>query len=53
MKTSEKAKLAGLKNLTELSKMVGKPCETLRNWDKENPELFDIVLLGAAEKKKK
>lgn len=48
MKTSEKAKAAGLKNLNELSQMTGKPTQTLNNWDKNEPELFDIVLKGAA-----
>ena len=52
LKTSEKAKLAGLKNLAELSNMTKRSTEVLRSWDKKFPELFEIVLLGSMEKKK-
>ena len=52
MKTSEKAKAAGLKSLKELAEMVNKPEMTLRNWHKNNPKLFTIVLAGAAQIKK-
>jgi len=52
MKTSEKVKVAGLKNLDELSKMTKVTTEAFRRWDKDRPELFEIVLLGAMEKKK-
>ena len=51
MKTSEKAKAAGLKNLTELSEITGQSTQTLRNWDENKPELFAVVLEGAAIKK--
>ena len=53
MKTSEKAKAAGLKNLAELSELTGQSTQTLRNWDENKPELFNVVLKGAAEKKSK
>ena len=53
MKTSEKAKAAGLKNLTELSELTGQSTQTLRNWDENKPELFSIVLKGAVEQKRK
>ena len=49
MKTSEKAKAAGLKNLAELSEITGQSPQTLGNWNKNKPELFAIVLLGAAK----
>lgn len=52
MTTSEKAKAAGLKNLNELSEITGQSTQTLRNWDINKPELFNIVLKGAADKKK-
>lgn len=52
MKTSEKAKTAGLKNLAELAEITGRSTQTLRNWDKDNPELFEVVLKGAVEKKR-
>jgi len=51
MKTSEKAKAVGLKNLAELSEITGQSTQTLRNWDENKPELFAVVLEGAASKK--
>lgn len=51
MKTSEKAKAAGLKNLNELAELTGRSTEVLRNWDKNNTEFFEIILKGAVEKK--
>jgi len=51
MKTSEKAKAAGLKNLAELSKITGQSTQTLRNWDENKPELFALVLKGAVVKR--
>ena len=51
MKTSEKAKAAGLKNLAELSEITGQSTQTLRNWDANKPELFEVVLMGAAKKR--
>ena len=53
MKTSEKAKAAGLKNLSELSEITGQSTQTLRNWDENKPELFQVVLEGAVSKKQK
>ena len=52
MKTSEKAKAAGLKNLTELSELTDTSLQPLGNWDKYKPKLFTVVLLGAAAIKK-
>ena len=54
MTPSQQAKAAGLKNLTQVSKMLGvkpngKPStglNTLENWHRDKPELFKIVLLG-------
>lgn len=43
---SSRAKSIGLKSLTQVSGMGGKPMQTLRNWNRENPFLFDIVLVG-------
>jgi len=51
MKTSEKAKASGLKNLAELSELTGHSPQTLRNWDENKPELFALVLKGAVAKK--
>ena len=47
MKASEKAKTAGLKNLTELSEITGVSLQTLTNWSKNKPRLFDVVIRGA------
>jgi hypothetical protein len=44
---SEQAKLAGLKSLAELAEMVRKPPQTLRNWHRDAPELFAVVVAGA------
>ena len=51
--TANKAKAAGLKNLAELSELTGQSTQTLRNWDENKPELFAVVLEGAASKKLK
>ena len=51
MKTSEKCKAAGLLNLKELSELTGQTPDTLLRWDKNKPELFQIVLDGAVKKK--
>ena len=47
MTASEQAKEAGLKSLVELSELVRKPCQTLRNWHRDSPELFVVVVAGA------
>lgn len=47
MTAAEQCKAAGLKSLAELSKMVCKPPQTLRNWHRDAPELFAIVVAGA------
>jgi len=49
--TANKAKAAGFKNLDELAKITGQSTQTLRNWDANKPELFEVVLKGAATKK--
>ena len=51
MTTAEKAKAAGLLNLKELSQLTGQTTDTLRRWDKNKPELFQVVLNGAIVKK--
>lgn len=51
MTTAEKVKSAGLLNLKELSELTGQTSDTLRRWDKNKPELFQIVLNGAVKKK--
>ena len=40
------AKLAGLKNLKQVSDMTHVSVQTLTNWVKDKPQLFQIVLQG-------
>lgn len=47
MKPSEKCKQAGLKSLAELSATTGESVQTLINWSKNKPQLFNVVLTGA------
>lgn len=51
IKPSEQCKAAGLKSLMELSTISGVSNQTLINWSKEKPHLFDIVLAGSIVKK--
>ncbi len=51
MKVSDKCKLAGLKNLVELSEMTGRTSGTLIRWANTDPVFFDIVLRGVVSKK--
>jgi len=51
MKPSEKCKLAGLKSLKELSEISGESVQTLNNWHKNKPMLFELTLKGAVVKR--
>jgi hypothetical protein len=51
MKPSEKCKSAGLKSLAELAEISGESVQTLNNWHKHKPKLFDLVLRGAVVKR--
>ena len=51
MSASNKAKLAGLDSLAEVTRLSGVSKETLGNWSKNKPELFDVVLDGCFTKK--
>ena len=44
---AEQCKSAGLSSLRELSDMVRKPPQALRNWHRDSPELFATVVAGA------
>ena len=46
---SQQAREAGLKSLLEVSEITGVSIQTLSNWAKSKPDLFKIVILGAAE----
>lgn len=52
MTPSQQAKAAGLKSLAVVAEMTGQSVQTLSNWAKNKPELFQIVLAGckAAQK---
>jgi len=47
---SQKAKAAGLPSLEWAARKINKPSQTLRNWHREYPELFDAVTTGLAAK---
>lgn len=51
MKPSEKCKQAGLKSLNELAEISGESVQTLNNWFKYKPAVFDLVLRGAVMKR--
>ena len=46
MTASQKAKSMGLKSLTEVSEHTRTSLQTLINWHKNKPELFNVVLIG-------
>ena len=48
---SKKCKAVGFKSALELTRITGVSKETLTNWMKNKPLLFDVVLLGALQKK--
>lgn len=50
MKAHELAKQHGLKSLTQVSELTGQSNQTLINWHKNKPQLFEIVLLGCNQK---
>lgn len=45
---SELAKIAGLKNLKQVSELTNVSVQTLGNWHRKKPLLFRIVLIGCA-----
>jgi hypothetical protein len=49
MTPSEQCKAAGLKSLAELSRLSGQSTQTLINWARDKPELFALVVAGAAQ----
>lgn len=46
---SQQAKASGLSGIKHLSELTGVSYQTLSNWSKDKPRLFNIVLLGARE----
>jgi len=43
---SQQVKAAGLKSLSQVSEITGVSAQTLSNWVKDKPVLFEVVLLG-------
>ena len=43
------ARIAGFKNLDELSSFCGITTRTLQNWYNDNRLAFDCILMGAAQ----
>tara|TARA_R110002020_G_scaffold375633_1_gene586846 strand:- start:55 stop:246 length:192 start_codon:yes stop_codon:yes gene_type:complete len=50
MAPSEQCKQAGLESLAELQRVTGESKQTLINWHKNKPILFEVVVIGAAKK---
>lgn len=53
MSPSERCDAAGLKGLAELRRITGQSDQTLINWSRNKPNLFEICVIGAAEKKRR
>lgn len=49
MTASNKAKQLGLKSLAQAARLTGQSNQTLTNWHRNKPELFDIVIIGCAQ----
>lgn len=50
MKPHEICKRAGLKSLAELSEKSGVSIQTLNNWAKNKPKLFNCLIYGAVSR---
>lgn len=50
MTPSQQAKAAGLKSLTEVMEKTGVSLQTLTNWHRDKPKLFEIVITGCKSK---
>lgn len=50
MTASKKAKELGLKSLAQITGLTGVSTQTLDNWFKNKPRLFEIVCLGVKAK---
>jgi hypothetical protein len=46
MTPSQQAKQAGLKSLSQVSELTGASLQTLTNWHKHKPLLFNVVCMG-------
>lgn len=50
MTPSQQCKQAGLKSLAELCRISEISEQTLINWHKNKPKLFDLLVIGAVKK---
>jgi hypothetical protein len=53
MSPSDQCRKAGLDSLAEFSRISGESVTNLVNWHKSRPLRFELLLIGAAEKKKR
>jgi hypothetical protein len=49
MTPAQQAKSVGLKSLTQVSNLTGVSLNTLTNWHRDKPLLFDVVLHGCVK----
>jgi len=52
LSASEVCKIAGLKGLSELSRMTGFSTEHLRSWCTNRPAFFEVVVRGCVDKQR-
>ncbi|MES0445050.1 MAG: hypothetical protein ABUJ92_00755 [Desulfobacterales bacterium] len=52
MTASQEAKQIGVPSLEWAARQIGKPSQTLRNWHRENHNLFRAVIVGVNELRK-
>lgn len=50
MTPSQQAKAAGLKSLTQVKDLTGISLNTLTNWHRDRPQLFEVVIEGCISK---
>lgn len=53
MSASKKAKQLGAKSISSIARQIGRPRNLLENWYKSYPELFESVIIGCVEIKKR
>ena len=51
MTAANEARAAGLGSLAAVARMTGKTQQCLRNWHRDNRELFDIIIAGCKARK--
>jgi len=51
LRPAQQAKLFGFKSLNEVSFICGRSVQTLNRWFQNDPDFFDIVLIGCLVKR--